>query len=441
MEQIIIIEDNQGILSVLSSGLKKFTNVEPFPREDAEDAIDLLKILPGIKLIITKNKIGNEETAKSLLEYIKKNNLPTKLVVNGPVNEALGDSHFVVSTEGDFEQILFNSFKVLSIPLEDIRKKNITTYVSVKTSLYKYLDFIPADTFIRLKKPDGSAYYLRCYHQGDKDRLDSIGSYISQGVENFFIHEEDEVRFYNVLSDCLTQILEDQQIPLKKRLDTMADTYDTFSPLVVKWGLISCLVQMYEDLISSTKIALEMHHFIPIVYSQIEKENYSYNFKNFMNLSGAFFLLGRQNFLELFKEVDKLIGVAIFHDIRLKGKQGMILSLRQLREAKFNAIDEEIILDHARDAAEILKDEYAFPLDMSKIIREHHGDNSGIGFPIPPKETIGHLSKVFLATEMFLKELYETKDTTSMEKLQKSLNEDIYKKIINQLYLIFSGRK
>jgi HD domain len=178
-----------------------------------------------------------------------------------------------------------------------------------------------------------------------------------------------------------------------------------------------------------------------MVYEQIEKEKYSYNFKNFMNLSGAFFVLGRKNFSDLFKEVDKLMGVALFHDIRLRDHQGMILSLRALREAKLPSIEEEIILDHARDAAEILQGEKDFPLDMSKIIREHHGDISGLGFPFPPKESIGHLSKVFLATELFLKELYETKDTPDMERLQKSLKEDIYKKIINQLYLIFSGGK
>jgi hypothetical protein len=78
---------------------------------------------------------------------------------------------------------------------------------------------------------------------------------------------------------------------------------------------------------------------------------------------------------------------------------------------------------------------------MSKIIREHHGDISGLGFPIPPKEAVGQLSKVFFATELFLKELYATKDTPDMEKLQKSVKEDIHKQVINQLYLIFSGGK
>lgn len=441
MGQIIIIEENQGLLSVLSNGLKKFANIEPFPRDDAEDAIDLLKIIPGISLIITKNKIGNEETAKNLWKYIKDNNLNTKLVVNGPVSETLDSSHFVVHTEGDYEQILFNSFKVLNIPMSEVSKKNITYYLPVKTSYFKYLDFIPADTFLKLKKPDGQSYYLRCYHQGDKDKASSIERYLSQGVENFYIHEEDEIPFYNVLSDSFSQLLELHNISLKKRLDTMADSFDTFSTLVVKWGLISCVVQIYEDLISSVKIALEMHHFIPMVYEQIEKEKYSYNFKNFINLSGAFFVLGRRNFAELFKEMDKLIGVALFHDVRLKDNQGMILSLRQLREAKLSNIEEEIILDHARDAAEILQGERDFPMDMSKIIREHHGDISGLGFPIPPKEAVGHLSKVFFATEMFLKELYETKDTPDMEKLQKTLTEDIHKRIINQLYLIFSGGK
>jgi hypothetical protein len=178
-----------------------------------------------------------------------------------------------------------------------------------------------------------------------------------------------------------------------------------------------------------------------MVYGHIERENYSYNFKNFMNLSGAFHMLGKNNYMDLAKDVEKLMGVALFHDVRLKEDQALIFSLSELKQAKLTDIQEETVLDHARDAAEILQGEKEFPMDMGKIIREHHGDISGLGFPEPPKDTIGHLSKVFLATERFLKELYETKDAPSLTKILKSLDEDIYKKIIERLYFIFSGGK
>lgn len=439
MGQIIIIEDNQGLLSVLSNSLKKFTNIEPFPREDAQDAIDLLKILPNVDLIISKNKIGSEDTAVMLSDFISKEGLNTKLVVNGKAN--LPSSHFVVESEGDYEDILFYSFKVLNIPLEEIRKKSVSEYLPIKTSIFSHLDFIPCDTFLKLKKPSGTDYYLRCFHQGDNDKVSPIESYISQGVDNLFILKNDEVSFYNVLSDRFTQILETPNIPLKKRLDTMSDAFEIFSSLSVKWGLISCLSQIYDDLISSVKIVFETHHFVPTVYGQIERENYSYNFKNFINLCGAFFLLGKNNFMDLSKEVEKLMGVALLHDVRLRDDQASIFSLAELKKANLTDLQEEIILDHARDAAEIIQGEKDFPLDMGKIIREHHGDISGLGFPESPKENIGNLSKVFLATERFLKELYETKDSPSIPKILKSLDGDIYKKIIERLYFIFSGGK
>lgn len=441
MGQIIIVEDNQGLLSVLSNGLKKYANIEPFPREDAQDAIDLLKIIPGIELIITKNKIGTEETAKILSAYISQAGLHTRLIVNGKMEKDLPPPHFIVANEGDFEQILYDSFKVLNIPLEEVRKKIVREYIPIKTKLFSHLDFIPCDTFLKLRKPGGKDYYLRCFHQGDTDKASPVESYISQNVGNLFILKDDEVPFHNVLADRITQILEVPKIPLKRRLDTMSDAFEVFSGLAVKWGLISCVSQNYDDLISSARTVFEMHHFVPLVYEQIKKENYSYNFKNFMNLSGAFFLLGKHNFMELAKDVEKLMGVALFHDVRLKEDQGSIFSLAELKQKKLSGLEEEIVLDHARDAAEILQGEKDYPMDMGKIIREHHGDISGLGFPWPPKESIGHLSKVFVATERFFKELYETKDAPDLTKILKTLDEDLYKKIIERLYFIFSGGK
>ncbi|MFI5390062.1 MAG: HD domain-containing protein [Bacteriovoracales bacterium] len=441
MGQIIIIEDNSSLLSVLTNGLKRFTNIEAFPREDAEDAISLLKIIPNIDLIIAKNKIGNEDTAKMLANFISENNLSTKLVVNGPMEKLFPPPHIAVENSGDYEQILYYSFKALNIPIEEIKKKIVHEYIPAKSSLFLYLDFIPCDVFLKLKKPKGDDYFLRCYHQGDQDKSDSINGYISQGVSHFFIFEEEEIPLLNVLSDSLVKILETQQLPLKKRLDTMSDAFELFSNLVVKQGMISALTQIYEDLIASAKMVLGMHHFIPTIYEELERSPYSYNFKNFMNLSGAFTTLGNQNFMDISKEVEKLMAVALLHDVRLSNEEGLIFSLTELKSANLSEIQEEIILDHARDAAEILKGEKDFPLDLAKIIREHHGDVSGLGFPETPKDYIGNLSKIFLATERLLKELYESKDTPDMDRVKKGLDENIYHKVIDKLYLIFSGGK
>jgi hypothetical protein len=221
----------------------------------------------------------------------------------------------------------------------------------------------------------------------------------------------------------------------------MSDAYELFSNLVVKLGMISALAQIHEDLIASAKMVLGMHHFIPTIYEELERSPYSYNFKNFMNLSGAFITLGNQNFMDISREVEKLMAVALLHDVRLSGEEGLIFSLPELKSANLSEMQEEVILDHARDAAEILKGEKDFPLDLAKIIREHHGDISGLGFPEPPKDYIGHLSKIFLATERLLKELYESKDTPNMDRVKKGLDENIYHKVIDKLYLIFSGGK
>ncbi len=439
MAQIIIIEDNPSLLSVLSNGLKRLTGVDPFPREDSEDAISLLKILPKIDLIITKNKIGEENTAKLISDFIQDKKLNTKLVVNGPMEKLF--PHYVVENGGDYEQILFYSFQALNIPIEEIKKKNTREYVPVKASVMLYFDEFPCDVFLKLKRPDGDDFFLRCYHLNDKDKISSIKSYMTQGVTHFYIELGEEIPLINVLSDNILKILEAPNLPLKDRLNTMAEAFDLFSTGVIKLGMISALSQIFDELISSAKQILELHHFIPVVYSEVEVAGYSYNFKNFINLCGAFFLLGKQNFMDISKDVDKLMGVALLHDVRLAGEEGLIFSLAELKKENLGEIKEEVLLAHARDAAEIIIGEKDFPLDLAKIIREHHGDISGLGFPSSPKTSIGHLSKIFLATERILKELYDSKDSPNLEKAKEGLDEDLYKKVIDKLYFIFSGGK
>ena len=77
MGQVILVEEDLNMLDLLSVQLKKLAGIESIPRKNAIDTIELLKLLPKVNLIVTKSKIGDENTAKKLSDFIKENNLPT----------------------------------------------------------------------------------------------------------------------------------------------------------------------------------------------------------------------------------------------------------------------------------------------------------------------------------------------------------------------------
>ena len=77
MGQIVLIEDNPSLNELLSINLSTYVGVEVIPRPNAEEAIALLRILPNIDLIICKHKVGEEDTAKKIVEFINSRKLDT----------------------------------------------------------------------------------------------------------------------------------------------------------------------------------------------------------------------------------------------------------------------------------------------------------------------------------------------------------------------------
>jgi hypothetical protein len=80
MSQTILIETSDDLKKILSINLNTFIGTNVIHRTNAEDTLSLLKILPQISLIITQAKVGDEETALEIHQYLKEKNLSTVLI-------------------------------------------------------------------------------------------------------------------------------------------------------------------------------------------------------------------------------------------------------------------------------------------------------------------------------------------------------------------------
>ena len=70
MAQVILIESNKIINDLISVNLTSYLGVDLIQRKNAHDTTSLLAILPSIDLIITNFKIGDEETANMINNYL-----------------------------------------------------------------------------------------------------------------------------------------------------------------------------------------------------------------------------------------------------------------------------------------------------------------------------------------------------------------------------------
>ena len=107
--------------------------------------------------------------------------------------------------------------------------------------------------------------------------------------------------------------------------------------------------------------------------------------------------------------------------------------------------EKELVLNHARMAAELVITYRRSPMGADLLIKQHHGMTNGIGFAIDFKDDISPLSKIVIISEAFVEEYMKGKDNdpnyqidlkkiipTLIEKFKKST----YKKIIETLETI-----
>ena len=81
MAQVIIIEQNERLRDLLSMQLKQQLNVEVIPRENSDEAIAILNILPEIDLVISRHFIADEPTGDLIYQHIKSSNLETNIII------------------------------------------------------------------------------------------------------------------------------------------------------------------------------------------------------------------------------------------------------------------------------------------------------------------------------------------------------------------------
>jgi hypothetical protein len=71
MSQTILIESSEDLKKIFALNLNTFVGTDVIHRKNADDTIELLRILPQVGLVITQAKVGTEETALKIYQFIK----------------------------------------------------------------------------------------------------------------------------------------------------------------------------------------------------------------------------------------------------------------------------------------------------------------------------------------------------------------------------------
>ncbi len=441
MAQAILIESNQVMHELLAINLKNYVGLEIIPRKDASEAIGLLDILPDIELIVTRFKIGMEETTLKIIEYIEKNQLEIGLIIIGEPNLDLSEKAVVIKDDKDWEEVIKSAARILGITTGVLPNTVLPDYIPIPTNYFLPLTKSCCDVYIRIKKGPEDFQFIKRIHANDNFTREEIQKYVDQGLKSFYIPKKYRDYFTNFVTNQLVYQLKQQVYENEVNYELLSESYEVAINEIMEMGFTSSTIELTETLIETMFKTFEKSKGVSSFIAEIinAKSNYMYQHCHLTSVVSNQILNSLD--LDVRNKYEKLTYAAFFHDMSLS-KNDNLAKVRNNKEIKRvtnkqSEIDQ--IHEHALKSAEIIRSHPDAPVGVDQIIREHHGSLDGRGFNSDESSKLNPLSRVLIIAEDFVSRLlkYAHDKKSGARPLLKELNEDYaepeMKKVIQAL--------
>lgn len=437
MSQTILIETNEDLKKIFSLNLHTFVGTDVIHRKNAEDAMELLRILPQVALIITKCKVGAEETAIKLHQFIRNEGLKSELIVIGEC-PSLADEILCLEEPVSWEILIKQAASYLGVTLQDSTNKVKPDYFPVPVYYFYDIQKTPCDVYIRIKKGPNEYQYVKRIHSKDVFDKNDILKYESQGLKEFFIPKDYIQYFTTFVTNNLVEKLERDDLTLEDRILTTANAHEIVRDKIQQMGLDQATIDLSDasinSMVQSVKNSPEVTNLLKFVFSN--KVSYAYQHSHLLALM-CHYVLSKQSWYKQ-EHLEILSFVSFFSDVTLKSQiQMQISSLKELTES--NLTDEEIrqVMNHASEAVMILDQHPEANEYIKTVLLQSHGKIDGIGFEENPGEDLHPLSKVFIIADCFIKTLLNPALPSSKKEilpiLRTRFTNPSYQKIIKAL--------
>lgn len=425
MAQVILIEDNKNMNDLLSVNLNTYLGVDLIQQDSAQDTLGLLAILPNIDLIITKDRVGTEETAKILENFINESQLETTLIVLGTIKNP-GPHTICIENSRDWEKVVHFSAKVLGLNEKEMHKRINPDYVPVPVKYFLNLETSCCDVFIRIRKSPTEFQFIKRIHAGDNYSKESIFRYIDQGLEHFFIPQEDQKRFSVFLSNKLVEKIDNNTKDIGEKILLMGESYDVAIKEITKLGFTTETIQLTDSIISNMiknfahgdEMALLLHRVINsktgMLFQRCHMTSVVAN-ECLKNLK-----------IQDKNAYEKIAFASFFHDILFLDKEELskINSVEELEKANLTEADWDLVFNHAKETSLLVQKHPEAPKGVDEIIRHHHGSSAGTGFSYSIDQ-LPELSQIFIIAHQFVLELFLFKEHGGTP---KPIVDELYKK-------------
>jgi len=405
MSQTILIETNEDLKKIFSLNLHTFVGTDVILRQNAEDTMALLKILPQVSLIITKAQVGHEETAVKIRNFIKSEKLETSLIVLGEC-PPLASEILCLQEPVSWEILIKQAAKHLGITLQEAASKIRPDYLPVGVFYFYDIQKTPCDVYIRIKKGPNDYQFVKRIHSKDIFDKAAIEKYEEQGLREFYISKDYIQYFTTFVTSNLIEKLEREDLSLEERILTTANAHEIVRESITIMGFEQSSLDLSDasinSMVKSVKNSPQVASLLKFLFSN--KVAYAYQSSHLLALM-CHYVLSKQSWYKP-EHLEILSFVSFFSDVTLKSNHQMqISSMRELAESNLTDEEKNQVMNHARDAVDILDKHPGASEYIRTVLLQSHGALDGVGLEENPTEDLHPLSRIFIIADCFVKML------------------------------------
>ena len=437
MSQTILIEEHEELRKIYALNLNTYVGTDVIQRKNADDAIELLRILPQVSLVITQARIGTEDTAYKIHQYIRNEGLSTGMIV-------LGESKFLtkdvlcLQEPVSWEILIKQAAQHLGVSLQESQNKIRPDFIPVGINYFHDIQRTPCDVYIRIKKGPSDYQFVKRIHSKDVFEKHDIKKYEDQGLKEFFIPKDYIQYFTTFVTNSIVQKLEREDLTLEDRILTTANGHEIVRETIQSIGFDEASIELSDasinSMVKSVKNSPQVSQLLKFLFSN--KVSYAYQQSHILSLM-CHYILSRQSWYRP-EHLEILSFVSFFSDVTLKSNiQMQINSMRDLAEANLTDEEKRQVLNHAKDCVDLMAGHPDANDYIKTVLLQSHGTLNGIGFDENPSEDLHPLSKVFIIADAFVKVLLNSSQPSNkkdiLEMLSTRFTNPSYQKIIKAL--------
>jgi len=444
----LLVSDHAIINDIYSFNLKAYVDLGVTVKDSLEDALKVIELGAAGEIIICLSQMGEVDAGFAIVTKVEELGLDIPIIVIGEKSSVSNTAKaYTLPPNFNIPVLVKTIAKILGITAKDMMEKSIPDFYPVPMSIVDTFEVAPCHLYLKVSKGSANSDYVLCVEK--EGSLSGKGDrYRSEGFHNLYIPSDLRLEIVNKASKVVMAKLNDPLIQGQDRLKASEQGYD------VVGGLLGESSEVTPEVVAISKRCVES---VKAVIGEVPKVKILL-LGMLENKTGYLYLhsvMGTYVSRHIIREIswgsdehaEKLSFVFFFHDIFLSPIFAKYPHFQFEEDLVFKDDlgdkEKEVVINHARLAAEMVKSFPRCPMGADAIILQHHGTTNGMGFTLDYKDDISPLAKVLIVSEAFVDQLILARDSGAepvledmIAELRTRFRKHTYKKIINCLETI-----